>query len=386
MRPRGRSGAASCAVLELTPLEAEFRASVARFVDREIVPAAARIDESGGFPLELFRKIGELGCFGLRYPESVGGSGAGFVTYLLMAEELARGSMSLASATAMQAMMATDFVFRYGTPEQHRSLLGPALRGGKIGAFCLSEPDAGTDLARLQTTAKSEGGSWRLTGRKMWVTNGTVADFFTVAASIDRAQGLKGIRFFLVERGAPGLHVGRRIPLLGVAAGDVTELALEECPAVPLGEGGVSDLMKILEQIRTMTGALSVGLGRAALELAGRYAKERICFGKPVAAFQAIRHLLAQGAADLEASRLLVYQAGRRIERGLPCVREAAIAKLVASETANRLADTAMRVLAGYGFAMEYPAQRFYRDARFLLIGGGTSEILRDVIARDLLE
>ncbi|MBI2932659.1 MAG: acyl-CoA dehydrogenase family protein [Planctomycetes bacterium] len=372
-------------MIELTPDEAEFRASVARLVDREIAPRAREFDERGEFPMELFRKIGELGYFGLRYPESVGGAGAGFVHYLVMAEELARGSMSLAAAVAMQAMMGTDFVFRCGTPDHHERLLKPALRGEKIGAFCLSEPNAGSDLARIETTARSGADGTRLTGRKMWVTNGTMADFFTVAASVDRTKGLKGIRFFLVERGAAGLHIGRRIPLVGVRADDVTELALEECPAVPLGDGGVSDLMQILDQVRAMTGALAVGLGRAALEDAVRYAKERVCFQKPVAAFQAIRHMLAQADVDLEASRLLVYQAGRRIERGLPSRRESAIAKLFASETANRIADTAMRVLAGYGFSMEYPAQRFFRDARFLLIGGGTSEILRDVIARETM-
>ncbi|MBI2899924.1 MAG: acyl-CoA dehydrogenase family protein [Planctomycetes bacterium] len=373
-------------MIELTPEESEFRATVARFVDREIAPVAAALDERGEFPRDLFRRIGELGWFGLRYPESAGGSGAGFVTYLVLAEELARGSMSVAASTAMQAMMGTDFVFRYGTPDHHARLLTPALRGEKIGAFCLSEPDAGSDLARISTAARESGGAWRVSGRKMWVTNGTVADFYTVAATTDRAQGLKGLRFFLVERDAPGLRVGRRIQTVGLRAGEVTDLALEECPAVPLGQGGVADLGKMLDQVRTMTGALSLGLGRAALDEAARYAKQRVCFEKPVAKFQAIRHMLAQSAADLEASRLLVYQAGRRIERGLKCGREAAIAKLLASETANRIADAATRVLAGYGFAMEYPAQRFFRDARFLLIGGGTSEILRDVIARDVLE
>lgn len=362
-------------MIEFTSEESEFRSTVARFVDREIIPIAAQLDEKGEFPRELFRKMGELGWLGLRY------EGAGFVTYLILTEELARGSMSVAAAVAMQAMMATDFVHRFGTEDQKRRLFAPALKGEKIGAFCLSEPNAGSDLARIETVAKDG----KLTGRKLWITNGTHADFFTVAASIDRNLGLKGIRFFLVERGAPGLHVGRRIPLLGVRADDVTELAFESCPAVPLGDGGVADLMKTLDQVRTMTGALAVGLGRGALDGAIAYAKERICFEKPISKFQAIRHLLAQSAADFEASRLLVYQAGRRIERGERVTRDAAIAKLVASESANKIADAAMRVLAAYGFSMEYAAQRHFRDARFLLVGGGTSEILKDVIARDVL-
>jgi butyryl-CoA dehydrogenase len=372
-------------MIELTAEEEAFRATVARFVDREIAPAAASLDERGEFPRELFRRLGGLGWFGLRYPESAGGSGAGFVSYLVLVEELARGSMSLAAATAMQAMMATDFVFRYGTPDHHARLLGPALQGEKIGAFCLTEPGAGSDLGAIETTANQGADGWMLKGSKTWVTNGTLADFYTVAASIDRAQGLKALRFFLVERGAPGLAVGRRIPTLGLRAGDVTELALDGCPAAPLGQGGAKDLMKILDQVRVMTGALSVGLGRAALDEATRYARQRVCFGKPIAQFQAIQHHLANAAVDLEASRLLVYQAGRRIERGLSCSREAAAAKLFASEAANRIADRTTRVLAGAGFAMEGAAQRYFRDARFLLIGGGTSEILRNVIARDLL-
>jgi len=372
-------------MIEFTAEETAFRASVARFVDTEIVPKAAAIDEAHEFPRELFRRIGGLEYFGLRYPESVGGSGAGFATYCVMAEELARGSMSVAAMTAMQAMMGTDFLFRHGTPEQHERLLKPALRGEKIGAFCLTEPDAGSDLARIATTAKETPAGWRLSGSKFWVTSGTVADFFTIAASIDKAKGLKGLKFFLVERGAPGLTVGRKIKTLGNWVGETTELSLDDCPAARLGEAGLEDLGKILDQIRVMTGALGLGLARAALDEAARYAKERVCFGQPIAKFQILRHYLAQSWADLEASRLIVYQAARAIERGTKCGTLAAAAKLVATEMANRVADAALRVLGGAGFAMEHAAQRYYRDARFLLIGGGTSEILRNVIAKDVL-
>ena len=273
-------------MIEFTPEESVFRESVAGFVAREVAPVAAAIDEAGEFPRELFRKIGLQEYFGLRYPESLGGSGAGFVSYLILAEELAGGSMSIATATAMQAMMGTDFVFRHGTKEHHERLLKPALRGEKIGAFCLSEPDAGSDLARIATLARETAAGWRLSGAKFWVTNGTIADFFTVAASVDRAQGLKGLRFFLVERGAPGLVIGKKIPMLGVRAGVTTELSLEDCPAVKLGEGGVADLARMLDQVRTMTGALAVGLGGAALAGAAAYGKARICFDRPIAPLQ----------------------------------------------------------------------------------------------------
>ncbi len=372
-------------MIELTPEETAFRETVARFVDREVVPVAAALDERGEFPLDLFRRIGSLGWLGLRYPESAGGAGAGFMAYLLLVEELARGSMSVASVVAMQGMMATDFPFRYGTPDHRVRLLAPALAGEKIGAFCLTEPGAGSDLARIETTATQGPTGWVLKGPKAWVTNGTRADFFTVAASIDRSKGLKGLRFFLVERDAPGLHVGRRTRTLGLWAGEVTELSLDGCPATPLGEGGANDLLRMLDQIRTMTGALSLGLMRSALAEAAAYARQRVCFQRPIAEFQAVQHHLARVATDLEASRLLVWQAGRRVERGLPCGREAAAAKLFASEAANRAADMATRVLASAGFAMESGAQRLFRDARFLLIGGGTSEILLNAIARDVL-
>lgn len=229
------------------------------------------------------------------------------------------------------------------------------------------------------------GGVWRLTGRKMWVTNGTSADFFTVAASVDPSQGLKGLRFFFVEKGAQDLCIGKRIEKMGLRGSETTELALDDCPAVKLGDAGVGELSQTLDQVRTMTGALAVGVSRAALDDAVRYAGERVCFNQPIAKFQAIQHRLADAAVDLEASRLFVYQAGRMIERGHKASQAASIAKLFASEAANRIADHAARILGGYGLAMEYAAQRYLRDARFLLIGGGTSEILRNVIARELI-
>jgi benzylmalonyl-CoA dehydrogenase len=372
-------------MIELLPEETEFRGTLARLVDAEIAPAATEMDARGEFPAAWFRRLAELGYLGLRYPESVGGGGAGFVLFLILCEELGRGSLSLAASVAMQGLMATDFVFRYGTADQHERLLRPALRGEKIGAFCLSEPNAGSDLGAIETTARRDGDRILLRGRKMWVTSGTVADFFTVAASIDRTQGVRGIRFFLVEKGAPGLVVGRRIDKLGVRASETTELALDDCPAVPLGDGGAADLGRILDQVRVMTGALAVGLSRAALDLAVRYARQRECFGRPIAKLQAIQHLIADSAVDLEAARLLVYQAGRRLERAVRGAGEAAIAKMFASEAANRIADRTSRVLGGYSFSTEFAAERYLRDARFLLIGGGTSEILRNVVAKEVL-
>lgn len=372
----------------LSDEEKHFREVIRRFVNREIVPYASKTDEEEKFPMALFKKIGKQRYYGIRYPEKYGGSDSNFVMYLIFVEELAKGSLGIAASVAMQCLMATDFIYRFGTEQMKQRLLVPAISGEKIGAFCLSEPGAGSDLARIETTFKEEGDHWVLNGQKMWVTSGTVAHFYTIAATSDRKLGLKGIRFFLVERDTPGLIVGKKIAKLGIKASETTELVLQEC-RIPkehkLGEGGIQDLMDILAEIRVMTGALSIGVARAALEEMIRYSKERICFNQPIAKFQAVQHKIADAATELEAAQLLVYNTARLIEQKIPCGKQASMAKLFASEVANKIVDTATRILAGYGFTMEFPAQRYFRDARFLLIGGGTSEILKNIIAKDVL-
>jgi alkylation response protein AidB-like acyl-CoA dehydrogenase len=265
----------------------------------------------------------------------------------------------------------------------------PALRGEKIGTIAMTEPDFGSDLGGIQTRAVRDGDGWRLTGRKMWITSATVADFFTVAAKTDPEAGFKGIDMFLVEKGMPGLSVGRRIEKMGVRASETSEVILQDVwvPAENLlGEqgSGFRNLSAILAEIRTMTGALGLGLGRAALDASVKYARERIQFGRPIGQFQAIGHKLAEMATQLEAARLLVYQSAWRIAQGRPDMKLAAMAKLFAAEMANKLADEATRIFGSYGFAMEYAPQRYYRDARFLLYGGGTHEILKSVIAKEM--
>jgi alkylation response protein AidB-like acyl-CoA dehydrogenase len=366
-----------------------FRRSVAEFVDKEIVPVAAKIDEEGQFPTELFRKVGELGYFGVRYPEEYGGAGGDEVMFTLLCEELARGSLSLAASVSMQCLMGTNFIYRFGTEEQRQRLLVPAIRGGKMGVICMTEPDAGSDLGSIKTIAVRDGDGWVINGQKTWVTNATRADFFTVAAKTDPGAGFKGIDMFLVERDRPGVSVGRDIPKMGVRAQETAELILEDChlPAENLfGEEGTGfrNLQAILAQIRTMMGALSLGLARAALEAGAQYAQERQQFGRPIAKFQAISHKLADMATELEAARWLVYRSAWLIDRGQPDMKAASMAKLFASEMANRLADESTRIFASYGFAMEYDVQRYFRDARLLLLGGGTSEILRTIISKQM--
>jgi alkylation response protein AidB-like acyl-CoA dehydrogenase len=366
-----------------------LRRSIAGFVDQEVVPAAARIDEEGQFPAALFQKAADLGYLGIRYPEKYGGAGGDNVMFALLCEELARGSMSVAATVSMQCLMGTDFVHRFGTEEQKQRLLVPAIRGEKIGVIAMTEPDAGSDLGAIKTTARREGGDYVLNGRKMWITNASVADFFTVAAKTDPQAGFKGVDMFVVERGTPGLTVGKDIAKMAVLGQSVGELILEECrvPAIQLfsAEGtGYQNLQEILAEIRIMMGSLSLGLARAALEAAVRYSQERMQFGRPIAKFQAISHRLVDMATQLEAARLMVYRAASLLDRRERDMKLASMAKLFASEMANQVADGATRIFASYGLAMEYPAQRYFRDARFLLLGGGTSEVLRGIIARQM--
>ena len=366
-----------------------LRRSVERFVANEVVPAAARIDEDGQFPRELFQKVADLGYLGLRYPEEYGGSGGDHVMFTLLCEELARGSMSLAASVSMQCLMGTDFIFRFGTEEQKRSLLVPAIKGRKMGVIAMTEPDAGSDLGAMKTKATRDGDGFVLNGRKLWITNAALADFFTVAAKTDLEAGFKGVDMFLVEREAPGVSIGRDIAKMSVLGQGAGELILDDChiPADHLfgQEGtGSGNLEALLAEIRIMMGALSIGLGRAALDAATKYSQERVQFGRPIAKFQAISHRLADLATQLEAARLMVYRSASLLDRGVRDMKLASMAKLFASEMANQVADGASRVFASYGLAAEYPVQRYFRDARFLLLGGGTSEVLRGIIARQM--
>ena len=359
----------------------------ARFADERIAPAAAAMDEAHEFPRALFRELADLGFFGIRYPEDAGGSGLDLVTFCLALEEVSRGSVSLAGCAAMQSLMGTKFLHMLGNADIVERLFKPALRGEKIGAVCMTEPNAGSDLGSLATRAKKVDGGYRLTGQKIWVTSAPVADFFTVFA---RAGEEGKLTIFLVERDFKGLAIGRAIEKMGVWALPTSELALDECfvpdtHRLSKEEGdGESHLRKLLAEIRIITGAIALGVGRAALAESIRYAAERKQFGKPIDRFQAIQLKLAEMGTPLEAAAQLVYYAAWLKDADRPHHKEAAMAKLFASETAASVCDQAARVLASYGYAMEYPVQRYLRDVRFTLIGGGTSEILKLIIAKEL--
>ena len=377
-------------MITFTKEQEEFRRAVARFVDAEVVPAADAIDETAEFPRTLFTRLGELGYLGLRYPEAYGGGDADTVTYCLFAEELARGSLSLAAAAAMQSLMGTYFIYKYGGEELRRRYLVPALRGEKVATFALTEPNAGSDLAGITTRAEKRGDRWILTGIKTWVTNAPVADVLTVAAKTSGERGMKNIALFLLDRASmPGISLGKKIEKMAVRASETGEIVLDavEVPAdhVLGGEtGGVEKIGTILSEIRVMTAALSVGLARAAYDAALTYARERHAFGKPIVDHQAITFKLADMLTSLHVATVMTYQTAAALDAGRPVTREAAMAKYYASEMAVKVTDEAARIFASYGLASEYPVQRYFRDARFLLPGGGTSEILKLVIGRDL--
>lgn len=366
-----------------------FRGSVRDFVDKEVLPRAEELDQHGVFPQGLFERAGELGFYGLRYPEEVGGQGADFSTACVLYEEVAAGSLSFAAIVAMQSLMGTTFVHRFGTPEQHEQYLRPAIRGERIATFALTEPEAGSDLGRMSTHARKVDDGWVLNGHKTWITSAPVADFLTVGAKTTDEPGISDIALFLVDAENPGFSVGKPIEKLGVRSSLTSEVHFDDChvpgDALLGGEGeGVQNVGGVLAHIRVMTAALGCGLARRALADAAAYANEREAFGRPIAQLQAISHKLAEMETALHVSRVATYDAADRVSRGESVVHEANIVKLFATEACIRIVDEATRIYGSYGFAMEYPAQRYFRDARFLLYGAGTSEILRNLIGREV--
>ena len=372
---------------DLSPEQREIRATFARFSDARIAPQAAAIDAAHVFPREVFDQLAAMGLFGMRYPEEDGGTGLALIEFCIALEEIARGSLSVAACVAMQSLMGTKFLHMLGSADIRDRLFKPALRGEKIGAICMTEPNAGSDLDGIATQARKTAHGYILNGQKTWVTSAPVADFFTVFA---KAGEEKKLTIFLVERSFDGLNIGRPIEKMGMWALPTSEVSFNDC-FVPDShrlskvEGdGEGHLRKTLAEIRIITGAMANGIARAALDAAVRYAAERKQFGKAINRYQAIQIKLAEMATELEAAIHFVYHAAWLRDNDKPDHKQAAMAKLLASETAARVCDQAARVFASYGYAMEYPAQRFLRDVRFTLIGGGTSEILKLIIAKEI--
>lgn len=372
-------------MIEFTETQKAIQATFREFSDKRVKPMAARIDEEKKFPMELFREAGDLGFFGMRYPENAGGSGLDIVSYTLAVIELAKGSLSLAAVCTMQSLMATYFLFRFGD-EEVRGYFSEALKGNKIGAICMTEPNAGSDLMAVKTMVNVLEDGYVLNGQKTWITSAPMADFFTVLSRTDNSEQLS---IFFVPAKLEGILIGRNIEKMGVRGSVTSEVGFNNVKLPKnyllgkIGEG-TKCLREILAEIRIMTAALAIGVGTAAYEEALNYAKTRVQFGKPIGKFQAIQMKFADMAVQLETAKNYVFHAAYLSDKNLPRQKEAMIAKLYASEIANHICDEASRVLASYGYATDYNIERYFRDARFTLIGGGTSEILKINIAKEL--
>jgi alkylation response protein AidB-like acyl-CoA dehydrogenase len=367
--------------------------TVRNFVNNEVIPVASKMEHAGEYPHGLVELMADLGLFGLNIPEEYGGNPVDYTTFARVFEELARGWLGLAGILGSHLVL-TDVIAMYGTEEQKRRFLPRLAKAQPRGGICLSEPNAGTDLQSLKTLALLNGGAYLVNGSKMWVTNGTHAQIFLLLAKTDpKAEPAhRGMSAFIVEKGTPGLTVGREIEKMGYKTVETTELHFDNfsAPAENLIGGvegkGFKQVMAGMEIERLNVGARGLGVARAAFEEAIRYAQQRHTFGKPIAQHQSIQIKLAEMGTRIEASRLLIYSAAAKRDRGERCDVEAGMAKLFATETAAEVALEAMRIMGGNGFSKDYPVERFYRDAPLLVIGGGTNELQRLIIARGLLE
>ncbi len=367
-----------------------LRRSIRDFVSKEITPRIEEWEEKQIIPRDLFRRMGDLGFLGLSYPEEYGGQGGDYLSNIVLAEELARcGAGGVGMAVGVQTGMATPPIFKFGTEDQKKNYLVPAIRGEKIACLGITEPNAGSDVASIQTTAVKAGDRWVINGRKIFITNGVNADFILLLARTGREKGYRGMSIFLVDKNTPGFTVSRKLDKMGMRCSDTAELLFEDCE-IPGGnlvgeEGrGFFQIMWELQGERIIGAANAVGRAQAAFEEAVRYARQRSQFGKPLAQFQVIRHYLAEMATDLEAARQLVYSVAWAFQNGDYPVREISMAKLFAAQAAFRVVDRALQIHGGYGYMMEYPVQRYWRDIRLSRIGGGTDEVMREIIAKEL--
>jgi butyryl-CoA dehydrogenase len=360
------------------------------FAQRELAPQAARLDETGEFPWPTIKKMAGLGFLGLPIPEEYGGAGIDTVSYALAIEELGRACGSTALVVAAHTALTAVPIYLFGSEEQKQKYLVPLARGEMLGAFGLTEPEAGSDAGATRTRAVRHGDEWLINGSKTFITSGAVADLAIITARTSPEGGTKGISNIIVEKDTPGFRVGRNLDKMGLHGSVTSELFFEDC-RVPasnlLGElgNGFKQFLIALDGGRIGIGALSVGLAQGAMDAALEYAKDRVQFGKPIGELQAVQFMLAEMATQIEAARLLVLRAAYLKDQGLPFSKEAAMAKMFASEMGERVCHQAIQVLGGYGYMREYGVERMYRDVRLMEIGEGTSQIQRLVIARHLL-
>ncbi len=373
----------------LSDEQRELQRALREFVAKEIKPIAAQCDADERYPLALFPKLGELGYLGLRFPEDSGGSGGTNLDYAILCEELAYGSAGIALGLYVHMALACAALEAFGSEPLKQRWLRPALRGEKIGAWAFAEAGAGSDAGSVATRAVADGDDYILDGSKLFITNGPIADFLVVVASTAPEQRIKGLSLFLVERDRPGFRVAGSLSKLGVRASEMAELVFEGC-RVPrenlLGREhrGFLDALRTLTLGRIASAAFAIGVARAAFDATLAYAGQRIQFGQPIGSFQAVRFGIADMAVQIEAARLLCHRAAIAADRSLPHGREANMAKLYATEACTRIVERALHYHGAAGFMTDSPIQRFYRDCKVFELGEGSSELQRDMIAREL--
>ncbi len=368
-----------------------FRQTVRGAVKRLILPRVKELDEKEEFPWDLWKEFAALGYLGLRHEEKYGGMATDTISQMIFYEELARGSCGFAMSTIMQILMGTYFIARFGNEDIKQRILVPAIKGEKIGTICFTEDQSGSDLAGTKTLATKVDGGWRINGQKQWITNGPIAEFATVMATVDRKMGLKGLNFYLVEKkteNRDGFVPGQKIHKLGSRCSVTGELVFDNV-FVPdenfLGEEigkGVQYAGNILNEVRVMTGMCALSIAKEAMEDARQYANNRIAFGNPISKYQLIREKFAKFWAWYEASRTFLYRCAWMIQNNIPCTNECMMAKYHSAEMCMYAVEEAMRIYGGNAFCTDISVQRFWRDAKFLLYGGGTHEVLRDYLGR----
>ena len=375
---------------EYTQEQIQLRNAVREFAEAEIGPHVMEWDEAQIFPLEVVKKLGELGYMGSVFPEELGGAGLGYIEYSIIIEELSRVDGSVGIILAAHTSLCSNHIFKFGTDEQRRRYIPKLATGEWIGCWSLTEPEAGSDAAGTRTTAVRRDACWELNGAKTFTTNAHHADVCVAMAVTNRAASQHGISAFIIEKDTPGFRLGRKENKLGLRASATGEVIFENCvlPADHLlgheGEGFV-DSLRVLDGGRISIAALSIGMAQGAYDAALRYSKLRQQFGRPISEFQSIQNKLVDMAVDIDAARLLNYRAAWMLDHGRRVTKESSMAKLFASEAAVRIADQCVQIHGGYGFIKDYPAEKYYRDVKLCTIGEGTSEIQRLVIARQLL-
>ena len=368
----------------------EIKRTVREFAEREIRPHVMEWDEKQIFPIDILKQLAQLGFLGVLIPTEYGGSGLGYVEYVTIVEELSRVDGSIGISVAAHNSLCTGHIYSFGTEDQRRRFVVPLARGEKIGAWSLTEPEAGSDAGGTQTVARLDGDHWILNGQKTFTTHGTYGDVCVAMAVTDKSAGHHGISAFILEKGMPGFSAGKKENKLGLRASDTSTVVFEDC-RIPkenlLGElgHGFIDALKVLDGGRISIAALGVGMAQGAYEAAMHYSKQRKQFGRPIAEFQAIQFKLADMATEIDAARLLTHRAAWMKDQGMQTTTQSSMAKLYAGEVAVRVANECVQVHGGYGYIKEYPAEKFYRDVKLCTIGEGTSEIQRLVIAREIL-